>query len=140
MPKLKGYLLCPRCDVLTLAREPCRQCGQRVKRSKYHNVKTTVEGIVFDSRKESQRWVRLRQWERTGRIADLKRQVPLKCVVAGVLICTYKADFRYRIVLTGTVIYEDVKSKMTARLRDYKIKKKLVFALHRIAIQEVFEP
>ena len=43
---------------------------------KYHNKKTEIDGIVFDSRKEALRWHELKLMENAGLISDLRRQVP----------------------------------------------------------------
>ena len=41
--------------------------------SKYHSVKTVVNGIVFDSKKEAKRYYELLLLEKAGEIHDLKR-------------------------------------------------------------------
>ena len=46
-----------------------------MRKNKYHARKVTVNGIVFDSRKEANRWCELQLLERTGKITELKRQV-----------------------------------------------------------------
>jgi hypothetical protein len=42
---------------------------------KYRNIKTEVDGITFDSKREAARWGELKLMERAGLIRDLKRQV-----------------------------------------------------------------
>jgi DNA mismatch repair ATPase MutS len=90
-------------------------------------VKTILDGITFDSKKEAARWAELRIMERAGLIKNLERQVPFKCSIDGHHICTWIADFvffegKFRVV-------EDVKSPFTRKLPVYRLKKKLVEAL-----------
>ena len=47
-----------------------------VKENKYKNKKATYDGITFDSTKEKNRYVALKQLESFGIIKDLKTQVP----------------------------------------------------------------
>ena len=46
------------------------------KKSKYKNKTTIIDGISFDSAKESNRYCELKLLERAGEIINLKRQVP----------------------------------------------------------------
>jgi hypothetical protein len=104
----------------------------RYKRNKYGARKTTVDGITFDSKWEAQRWGELQAMERGGLVRDLERQVKYDIVVNGEKICRYIADFRYKIVEDdGTTkdVVEDAKGFETA---DFKIKKKLMKAVHQI--------
>lgn len=48
------------------------------KCNKYRNNKVTYDGIIFDSKKEAQRYAELKLLERTGRIKELRRQVHTK--------------------------------------------------------------
>lgn len=112
-----------------------------VKTAKYGNLKTTVDGITFDSRKEANRWAELKLLERAHVITDLQRQVTFvlipKQVREGYCVeraCTYKADFVYR--ANGKTVVEDVKSPATMT-QQYKIKKKLMLYVHNIEIKEV---
>lgn len=96
--------------------------------SKYHSRKTEVDGIVFDSKAESTRYIELRIMERAGRISDLELQptyelIP-KHVRNGKTIrkTVYRADFRYYDNELGKTIIEDVKGFET---KEYKLKKKL---------------
>lgn len=105
------------------------------KAGKYRNQRRTVDGIVFDSRKEAARWAELKARESAGRISWLRRQVRFPLVVNGITVCTYVADFVY---LDGGVrIVEDVKSEFTRTLPVYRIKRKLMWVLHKVEIREV---
>lgn len=46
--------------------------------NKYRNNKVEYDGIIFDSKKEAKRYAELKLLERTGRIKELRRQVPAK--------------------------------------------------------------
>lgn len=104
--------------------------------NKYRNEKTTVDNIVFDSKKEAGRYVILRASERAGAIHNLTRQVRVPVHVNGELICHWIADFRYLDVKSGALVYEDVKSEHTRKLPVYRLKKKLVAACCGIEILE----
>ena len=120
----------------------------RLANTKYFNKKTEVDGIIFDSAKEARRYEDLSERQYAGDIRDLRRQVRYDLVVNGVKIGFYKADFVYVDGETGQTIVEDVKP---ARRRDrsgrlvrapsnwtvYRIKKKLMKALHGIDVIEV---
>lgn len=105
----------------------------RFGRSKYRAVKTEVDGIMFDSKKEAARYVELKEKLDAGIIQDLKLQPKFDCIVKGTKVCTYRADFEYLLVdevgPQGQISYyvvEDVKGYKTST---YRLKKKLVEAL-----------
>lgn len=107
------------------------------KRNKFGARKVEQDGRVFDSAKEAARATELWLLQRTGEVTKIEYQVPFECVVNGKKICKYIADFRvtYR---DGTVEVEDVKGyKKGAAYGYFKLKKKLVEALHDITIVEV---
>jgi uncharacterized protein DUF1064 len=105
------------------------------KRPKYRNQITVFDGEVFHSRKEAQRSQELVLLAMTGHIEDLCRQWAFDLRVNGKLICKYIADFTYK--ENGVVIVEDVKSPATRKLPAYRIKFKLMQAIHGITIREV---
>lgn len=107
-------------------------------RAKYRNKKTKVDGNTFDSKLEAGRYVELKRMLEAGLIFSLQIQVPFVLEVNGILICRYVADFTYK-DCDGNHIVEDVKSKPTASRSEYKIKKKLMLAIHRIQISEVMD-
>jgi hypothetical protein len=102
--------------------------------SKYHNTKTTVDGIAFDSKKEAARHGELQLLAKAGAIQDLRLQMPFELIPkqAGERAVRYIADFVY--MENGKMIVEDVKGVKTDV---YKIKKKLMLAVHGIRIREV---
>lgn len=108
--------------------------------SKFHNVKTEVHGIMFDSAKEARRWQELKLLEKAGEINRLTRQkrfeldVPTHYGDAETIhIATYVCDFDYFDEVTREAVTEDVKG---VRTREYKMKRALMQALHGIEIRE----
>lgn len=99
--------------------------------SKYHAIKTEVDGFVFASRKEANRYSQLKLLEGAGEIHNLELQPKFPLVVNGKSIGTYIADFSY--VEDGELITEDVKGVKTPV---YRLKKKLVQALYNVTIHE----
>ena len=114
--------------------------------SKYRNQKTYLDGIIFDSKKEAQRWAELRLMEKAGEITNLQRQMKFELVPAikgemGGLrqrAISYIADFEYyeRKGNDWIRVVEDVKSPAT-KTQVYKIKKKLMLWRHGIEIREI---
>ena len=102
---------------------------------KYKNVKTILDGISFDSRKESARYSDLKLMHRAGAITDLTLQPKFDIVINGQKVCSYIADFSY--VENGVTVVEDVKSEMTRKLPTYRLKKKLMKAVHSIEVREI---
>ena len=103
-------------------------------RSKYKAVKTEVDGITFDSKREAARYMELVLLERAGEISRLELQPSFECIIDGKKICTYKADFRY--FTAKECVVEDVKGVKTPV---YRLKKKLVEALYPgVKIKEVY--
>lgn len=101
--------------------------------SKYHNKKTEVDGIVFDSRREASRYLELKILERAGEIQDLILQPSFDLIVqGGKKVGKYYADFRYSMGEKSVV--EDAKGAKTAV---YKLKKRIVEAVYGIKIVEV---
>lgn len=122
-------------------------------KNKYGNKKITVDGEVFDSKREYKRWCELRLLEKAREIQDLKRQVKYILIPAqyetyerygkkGQRLkdgerciekeCAYIADFEYS--QDGKKVVEDTKGKRT---KDYIIKRKLMLYIHGIKIKEV---
>lgn len=102
--------------------------------NKYNAKRTEVDGITFDSKMESRRYIELKQLEKGGAIRDLELQPRFPFTVNDTLVCTYVADFRYWDVERDQEVIEDVKGKIT---REYRIKAKLMKALYGIEVQEV---
>lgn len=105
---------------------------QQRTRPKYGNQKTLVAGHVFDSKREAERYQLLCILERAGRISDLELQPKYRLDVDGIHVADYIADFRYKDSLGFTMV-EDAKGVRTAV---YRLKKKLMLAIHGIDILE----
>mgnify|MGYP003310527750 CR=1 FL=1 len=116
------------------------------KESKYHNRKAdyydpkTGETITFDSEKERDYYLLLKDRERRGEIKDLKRQVTIEIQRAFIdkadkkhRAINYIADFTYYDLKDYSIHYIDVKGYKT---EVYRIKKKLL-AYRNIIIEEV---
>ena len=108
-------------------------------RSKYGAKKTIVDGIKFDSKWEAERYGQLKAMEKAMFIRDLELQVPYDLIVNDIKICKYIADFRYKKESNHTItddeyyieVVEDTKGFET---QEFKLKKKLMKALHNIDI------
>ncbi len=106
---------------------------------KYHAQPTTIDGIRFDSKKEAIRYGWLIYRQKIGEISDLRWQVRFPITVTNLSTgelteCgAYIADFVYLDVASRTVIVEDVKG---VKVAVYRLKKKLIEALHGITITE----
>jgi hypothetical protein len=92
-----------------------------------------VDGHLFPSKREADRYRVLDVWQTTGEISDLRLQVRFPLVAHGADIGTYVADFAYR-TSAGALVVEDAKG---VRTEAYRLKKKLFEAQYRIVIQEV---
>lgn len=111
---------------------------EKAKGSKYGAIPTeTADGNRFDSKLEATYYNRMKLLLAAGELVKLERSVRYELIVNGVFITSYKADF----VITwkdGREEVIDCKSQPT-QTRDYKLRKKLMLAIHNIEIKEVFE-
>ena len=108
---------------------PIRLPGK--KSLKLKNVKTTVDNILFHSGAEARRYTQLSIMQRSGVIADLILQPVFNIEINEISICKVILDFKYRVVATGRIVWEDVKGKQTVVS---SLKKKLVEAVHGIEV------
>ena len=97
-------------------------------RSKLRNIKTTVDGHKFDSKREANRYCELKLMQRAGEISDLELQPQFVLQEAfrdaqgkHRRAIKYRADFRY--TKGDKTIVEDVKGHKTPL---YLVKKKLL--------------
>ncbi len=109
---------CPNCGGL-MALEPVGQCCN------------DYDMIKFPSKGEAKRYVELLLLVRAGMIQDLELQVTFMLDVNGMLICKYIADFVYQ--EGGKEVVEDSKGVRTPA---YRLKAKLMRAVHGITIRE----
>lgn len=106
---------------------------------KYHNRKTMVYGITFDSRHEAERYCYLRAQQNAGIISGLELQKVYELIPAQKRFdkvveraVKYVADFVY--VKDGETIVEDAKGVKT---KEYIIKRKLMLERYGLKIHEV---
>lgn len=101
--------------------------------AKYGNKKTVIDNIVFDSKRESERYKELKLLERVGEICNLELQPEFLLQKSFKLngkterSITYKADFKYMDSKTCEFFVEDVKGVKT---EVYKIKRKMFLRLY----------
>lgn len=101
---------------------------------KYGNKPQTIDGLRFDSRMEANRYIQLRVLEKAGVISQLAYHTRYGLVVNNVKIGIYEDDFSYFDQEMGRLVVEDVKGVKTPV---YRLKKKLMLALHGIEIVEI---
>lgn len=112
--------------------------GNYTKQNKYHNKKVEYNGIKFDSVKEKNRYIGLKQLEKLGVIQNLQRQVKyelqpsFKLNGKTVRSITYIADFVY--IQDGMEVIEDVKGMRT---KEYILKKKMFEYKYQKVIKEI---
>jgi hypothetical protein len=106
--------------------------GKAKKESKYHNRRTERDGAMFDSKREADRWGELRLMGEAGAVAGVGRQVtfflPGRVRYIADFVILY-ADGRYEV--------EDAKGGEVTKTQAYRIKRRLMKAVHGIDISEV---
>jgi hypothetical protein len=121
------------------------------RKSKYHSQKVEIDGILFDSKREANRYRVLKEKAEMGQITSLERQVkfilipvqkepdrlgPRGGMIKGKVLereCSYIADFTYY-DQEGNYIVEDTKGFRTP---EYIIKRKMMLYLKGIRITEI---
>ena len=106
----------------------------RGSRSKYGNKKVTVDGIKFDSKWESERYMYLKSLERAGNVKDLELQVRYNLIINDQKICAYVADFRYQRLNKDDEWEEIVEDAKGVETDVFKLKKKMMKAILGIEI------
>lgn len=120
--------------------EMCSFCSDYSVRAKYNNKKTKSDGIVFDSKKENEKYHELKMLEKSGKIKNLERQkrfelIPTQKDENGKVLyraITYIADFTYTDCKTGELICEDVKGMV---LPEFKLKQKMMYYFYHIKVR-----
>ena len=98
-------------------------------RHKFNAVRVETDGIKFASKKESRRYLQLKQLQELGEIIFFLRQVPFYLVGGVKYVCDFQVFWQ-----DGLVTFEDVKGMKTPT---YKAKKKMVEASFPIKIIEI---
>lgn len=109
-------------------------CLPKPKRPNKFRAESVIDpgtGQRFDSRREYRRWCHLYSLWQAGLIEQLQTQRTFQLRVNGVLVATYTADFVY--IEDGELVVEDCKG---VRTELYKLKRDLMWAIHRIRIRE----
>lgn len=128
---------------------------KREKGKKYNNTKVEYDGFKFDSKKEMQRYIVLKDAENSGVISNLELQVKYELIPAVreeyiehlktkdkvktrtlQLPITYTCDFQY--LKDGVLIVEDVKASPKMLPKEFVLKEKMMFALKGIKIKKVY--
>lgn len=114
------------------------------KGSKYKNDRTEIDGFKFDSKKEAEYYLILKDREKRGEIRHLNRQYKIIIQPAftdskgnKIRAITYKADFYFYDVKLKAWRIIDVKGSKATLTEVYKLKKKLL-AYKGIIIEEVY--
>lgn len=108
----------------------------KLKQNKFRNKWTVVDGIKFQSVKESARYLQLKTMQQAGLICNLKLQHSFSIQLNNVHICRYIADFVYWTDGCFKMVVEDVKSDYTRKLPVYRLKKRLMKVVMGIEILE----
>ena len=112
---------------------------------KYGNKKIQLDGILFDSKKEANRYCELKLLQCCGKITELQLQkefvlIPAqyegkgkqrRCIERAV---KYKADFYYFDIDTGRYVCEDVKGYHT---KEYILNRKMMLYMCGLRIFEI---
>ena len=129
----------------------------RKSKVKYNNTKVEYDGIKFDSKREKDRYVILKQAEKDGTITNLVVHPKFELIPAVTekyikhlktkdkevertiqLAITYTADFMYE--KDGQTIIEDIKISKHILPKEYVLKKKMMLALKGLKVKEVYKP
>jgi len=98
---------------------------------KYKNKKTIIDGITFDSQKESNRYLELKLLEKAGQIRELELQPEFELLPKIIKHnktyrkTQYIADFKYFDIKAKKYIVEDVKGFKT---KEFRLKEKMFVA------------
>ena len=130
---------------------------KRKKGNKYNAKKIEVGGIIFDSKREAERWLFLKEAEEKGLISNLKRQVPFELIPKITekvvkhlktkdkieertvqLATVYVADFYYE--KDFQFVVEDLKISPKLIPADFRLKEKLFRYKYGYSIKRVYKP
>lgn len=129
----------------------------RQKGRKYNNKKVEYNGILFDSKKEKDRFVFLKEAEEQGLISNLQRQVKFEllpaikekyikhlktkekeCERTVQLAISYTCDFQYE--KDGVMVVEDIKPSPALIPKEFVLKEKLFRYKYGFSIKRVYKP
>lgn len=92
-----------------------KRSGFRYKasRNKFSAIKTTVDGITFDSKLEAKAYEELKLYQMGGLIRNLEIQVDIPLNVNDILIGNYRADFMFVHVKSRSEVVGEAKGQWT---------------------------
>ena len=129
---------------------------KRIKGRKYNNVIVTIDGIKFDSKRESERYLILKDAQSKRVISEL--QVHVKYILIPQITekyivhlktkdkekvrtvqqpITYTCDFQY--MKDGLLVVEDIKISAKLIPKEYVLKEKMMLYTHNIKIKRVYQ-
>lgn len=158
-----GHSEASMCNFLTMCKMVYKSLNKffpnRQKGRKYNNKKVEYDGILFDSKKEKDRFVVLKEAEEQGVISNLQRQVKFELIPpiketyikhlktkdkeetrTVQLAISYICDFQYE--KNGVIVVEDVKASPNLATLDkaFLIKEKLFRWKFGYSIKRVYKP
>lgn len=126
-------------------------------KNKYGNKKLSLDGVVWDSKREYQRWIVLEKAQSEGLISGLERQPKFEllpgirekyvkhlktknkvCERTIQLPINYTADFRY--FKDGKEVIEDVKASAYMIPKEFVLKEKMFRYKYGFSIKRVYKP
>lgn len=114
-----------------------------IQRSKFFSKKVVIDGITFDSKKEGEYYLKLKDDEKNGIIRDLELQKEyilqdkFKLNNKTRRQITYKADFTYISTKDDKLHVVDIKSPYTAKDKVYRLKKKMFEYKYGMELEEI---
>ena len=118
-------------DALRQVREQLQLAPSEPK-NKFGATAVVLDGYRFASKREAQHYWALKNDET---IRDLFVQPAWRIEINGEFVCDYVADFSFRDA-NRVLHVHDVKSKAT-KTPEYRIKRKLMHAVHSIYVEEI---
>jgi hypothetical protein len=112
------------------------------KSGRVNHQRIVANGIEFDSKAEHDRYLELLVMERAGVISQLECHPRWEIIPAQKIpghrqfnAAHYTADFKY--IRDGKMVVEDVKSSYTREDKAYILRRKLMYQVHGIYVEEV---
>ena len=104
-------------------------------KSKYGAVRTQVDGVYFDSKREAARYTELNFMRQAKKITNLECHPSFEITINDIKVCVVELDFKYFDMTRGEYVYEDVKSSGTKNNQLSTLKRKLVQASYGIKVE-----
>lgn len=104
-----------------------------MRRNKWNARKVRLDGYVFGSIMESERYAQLKLMQKIGQIASLTVHPKWPIEINGIRVCFVELDFKY-LDKNGDWRYEDVKGADNAMSR---LKRRMVEAAYEITVEVI---